>query len=199
MFFDGASSSEGDGIGVVFISPCQEVVSLSYKLEFEVTNNVEEYEALILGMRAAKEMGIEEITIFRNVELIIQQIRNTYRAHNPRLRNYRNEVWDLIDNFFLAFNISFIPRGENTLADSLAVSASLLKFPLPPMTKNDVDIRYRPSMPDNVKHWKVFEDDSELERFLQSVDEFSVLHIDQDPDLEGDPRPEEFLNKIANH
>jgi ribonuclease HI len=199
MFFDGASSSEGAGAGVVFISPCQEVISLSYKLEFEVTNNVAEYEALVLGMRAAKEMGIEEITIFGDAELIIQQIRNAYRAHNPRLRNYRNEVWDLIDNFFLAFNISFIPRGENTLADSLAVSASLLKFPLPPMIKNDVDIRYRPSVPDNVKHWKVFEDDSELERFLQSVDEFSALHIDQDPDLEGDPRPEEFLNKIANH
>jgi ribonuclease HI len=199
MFFDGASSSEGAGAGVVFISPCQEVVSLSYKLEFEATNNVAEYEALVLGMRAAKEMGIKEIAIFGDAELIIQQVRNAYRAHNPRLRNYRNEVWDLIDNFFLAFNISFIPRGENTLADSLAVSASLLKFPLPPMVKNDVDIRYRPSVLDNVKHWKVFEDDSELERFLQSVDEFSALHIDQDPDLEGDPRPEEFLNKIANH
>jgi hypothetical protein len=99
----------------------------------------------------------------------------------------------------LAFNISFIPRGENTLADSLVVSASFLKVPLLPMIKNDVDIRYRPLVLDNVKHWKVFEDDSELERFLQSVDEFSALHIDQDPDLEGDPRPEEFLNKIANH
>jgi ribonuclease HI len=199
MFFDGASSSEGAGAGVVFISPCQEVVSLSYKLEFEATNNVAEYEALVLGMRAAKEMGIEEITIFGDAELIIQQIRNAYRAHNPRLRNYRNEVWDLIDNSFLVFNISFILRGENTLADSLAVSTSLLKFPLPPMIKNDVDIRYRPSVLENVKHWKVFEDDSKLERFLQSVDKFSALHIDQDPDLEGDPRPEEFLNKIANH
>jgi hypothetical protein len=67
------------------------------------------------------------------------------------------------------------------------------------MVKNDVDIRYRPSVPDNVKHWKVFEDDSKLERFLQSVDEFLALHIDQDPDLEGNPRPEGFVNKIANH
>jgi ribonuclease HI len=199
IFFDGASSSEGAGARVVFISPCQEVMSLSYKMEFEATNNVAEYEALVLGMRATKEMGIKEIAIFGDADLIIQQVRNAYRAHNPRLRNYRNEVWDLIDNFFLDLNISFILRGENALADSLAVSASVLKFPLPPMVENDVDIRYRPSVPDNVKHWKVFEDDSELERFLQSVNEFSVLHIDQDPDLEGDPRPEEFVNKIANH
>jgi hypothetical protein len=72
MFFDGASSSEGASAGVVFMSPCQEVMSLSYKLEFEATNNVAEYEALVLGMRAAKEMGIEEIAIFGDAELIIQ-------------------------------------------------------------------------------------------------------------------------------
>jgi ribonuclease HI len=43
--------------------PChlaQETISLSYKLEFDATNNVEEYEALVLGMRAAKEIGIKE-------------------------------------------------------------------------------------------------------------------------------------------
>jgi ribonuclease HI len=54
MFFDGASSSIGVGAGVIFILPCQETISLSYKLEFETTNNVVEYEALVLGMRAAK-------------------------------------------------------------------------------------------------------------------------------------------------
>jgi hypothetical protein len=40
MFFDGASSREGIGVGVVFVSPTQVTISLSYKLEFEVTNNV---------------------------------------------------------------------------------------------------------------------------------------------------------------
>jgi ribonuclease HI len=64
MFFDGASSSTGAGAGVVFISPSQETISLSCKLEFEVTNNVAEYEALVLGLRAAKEMGIREMAMF---------------------------------------------------------------------------------------------------------------------------------------
>jgi hypothetical protein len=40
MFFDGASSREGVGPGVVLVSPVQEIVSLSFKLEFETTNNV---------------------------------------------------------------------------------------------------------------------------------------------------------------
>ena len=45
----------------------------------------------------------------------------------------------------------------------------------------------------------MFKDDLEIRRFLESVDEFSALHIDQDPDLEGDPQRGVFLNKIANH
>jgi hypothetical protein len=181
------------------VSPCQETISLSYKLEFEATNNVAKYEALVLGLRAAKEMGIEEVAVFEDAELIIQQVKNSYRAKHPWLRSYKNEVWDLIDNFFSAFNISFIPREENTLVDSLAVSVSLFRIPLPPKIKYDVEIRYRPSVPENIKHWKVFEDDLEIKKFLQSVDEFSALHIDQDPDLKSHPQPEIFLNKIANH
>jgi ribonuclease HI len=199
MFFDGASSRGGTGAGVIFVSHCQETISLSYKLEFESTNNVAEYEALVLGLRAAKEMEIEGVAMFRDAELIIQQVRNSYRAKHPRLRSYKDEVWDMIDNFFSSFNISFIPKEENTLADSLVVSTSLFRIPLPPKIKYDVDIRYRPSVPDNIKHWKVFEDDLEIKKFLQSVDEFSALHIDKDPHLESLPHPEVFLNKITNH
>jgi ribonuclease HI len=150
----------------------QETIPLSYKLEFEATNNVAEYEALVLGLRAAKDMGIKEITVFGDAELIIQQIKNVYQAKHPRLRSYKNEVWDLIDSFFSAFNISFIPRGENTLADSLATSASNFRVPLPPKLKYDTEVKYRPSIPDNVKHWKVFEDDLEIKRFLRLLKNF---------------------------
>jgi hypothetical protein len=99
----------------------------------------------------------------------------------------------------LAFNISFIPREENASADFLSVTASLLEVLTPPMVRSDVEIKYRPSVPDNVKHWKVFEDDLEIKKFLQYVDDFSALHIDEDPDMEDDPHPGVFLNKIANH
>jgi ribonuclease HI len=197
LFFDGASSREGAGAGVVFVSPAQETISLSYKLEFEATNNVAEYEALVLGLRAAREMGIQEVAVFGDAELVVQQIRNAYQAKHPRLRSYRNEVWDLVDSFFSAFNISFIPREENTLADSLATSASNFKVPLPPKFRYDVEVKYRPSIPDNVKHWKVFEDDLEVKRFLETVEEFSEMHIDQDAVSEEELDGGNFLNKIA--
>jgi hypothetical protein len=62
-----------------------------------------------------------------------------------------------------------------------------------------VEIKYRPSIPDNVKHWKVFEDDIEIKKFLETVDEFSDMHIDQDQESEEIPHAEVFINKIANH
>jgi ribonuclease HI len=123
MFFDGASSKEGAGVGMIFVSPTQETISLSYKLEFETTNNVEEYEALVLGLREAKELGIGELSVFGDAKLIVHHIKNIYQTKHHRLTSYINEVWDLVDNFFSSFNISFIPREENTMVDSLAMLA----------------------------------------------------------------------------
>jgi ribonuclease HI len=110
MFFDGACSKEGSGAGIVFISPTKEVIPLSYKLEFDTTNNISEYEALLLGLKAAKNMGIDKISVFGDSELIIHQIKNIYQTKQQRLKKYRNEVWDYVDNFFLAFNITFVHR-----------------------------------------------------------------------------------------
>ena len=78
------------------------------------------------------------------------------------------------------FELSYIPRALNHLADSLAISTSLFVPPLPPKLSYDVQVKYRPSLLDNVKFWKVFENDDELSKFLQLVDEFSDMHIDQE-------------------
>ena len=68
----------------------------------------------------------------------------------------------------------------NLLDDSLVVSASLFVPPLPPKLSYDIQVKYRPSLPDNVKFWKVFENDDELSKFLQVVDEFFDMHINQE-------------------
>ena len=64
MYFDGSSSKEGVGAGVVLISPSGEVVRLMYKLEFITTNNTVEYGALLLGLKAAKDLGIQQISMY---------------------------------------------------------------------------------------------------------------------------------------
>lgn len=67
----------------------------------------------------------------------------------------------------------------NHLANSLVVSASTFIPPLPPKLNYPIQVKYRPSLPDNVKIWKVFDDDAKLNRFLGVIDEFSDLQIDQ--------------------
>jgi hypothetical protein len=76
MYFDGSSSKEGSGVGILLISPLQEVITISYKLEFETTNNIAEYEALVLGLRATKDMAIYCLAIFGDSKLIINQVKN---------------------------------------------------------------------------------------------------------------------------
>jgi hypothetical protein len=68
MFFDGACTKESAGAGVVFISPSKKTSHLSFKLDFKVTNNIAEYEALLLGLNAAKEKGI------KNCRCLVTQI-----------------------------------------------------------------------------------------------------------------------------
>ena len=72
MYFDGAITQASAGVGVVLISPSKETIHLSYKLDFKTTNNIAKYEALLLGVKDAKEMGIMCIKIFGDADLIIQ-------------------------------------------------------------------------------------------------------------------------------
>ena len=64
MYFDGACSKEGFGVGIVFISPTQEVIPVTYRIEFDITNNISEYEALALGLKVAKDMCIDKLSVF---------------------------------------------------------------------------------------------------------------------------------------
>ena len=115
------------------------------------------------------------------------------------LKFYRNEVWDLIDNFFIAFNISFIPRDHNQTIDSLDLAATYFKIPKVSHLKYPIEVRYRPSVPNNAKHWKVFHDDLEIKQFLELTGEFSTSAIDNDEVIETDQILPFLENIIANH
>ena len=58
LYFDGANSYEGNGAGVLLVSPEGSLIPLSFKVDFEETNNVVEYEALLLGLKMEKNMNI---------------------------------------------------------------------------------------------------------------------------------------------
>jgi ribonuclease HI len=71
----------------------------SYKLTFDCTNNMAEYEELILGLRTLKELGAKRIMVHRDSKLIINQVKGIYQSKHPILRAYRNLVLDLLKEF----------------------------------------------------------------------------------------------------
>jgi hypothetical protein len=115
-----------------------------------------------------------------------------------RLKSYRDEVLNVIVAF-TKFKISYIPRAMNQLANSLVVSASTFIPPFPPKLNYEIQVKYRPSLPNNVKLWKVFEDDAELSRFLGVMDEFSDSQIDQENEHDEETQKPKFRNKIGSH
>jgi hypothetical protein len=73
--FDGSCSSSGSGAGVVLIPPQGEPEPMAFKLEFGNTNNTAEYEALLLGIAAAKQKGVKLLKARGDAELIVKQVR----------------------------------------------------------------------------------------------------------------------------
>ena len=96
MSFDGATNREGAWDGVWINPPKLGTKLCSYNLDFYCTNNMDEYEALVLGLKALKEMGARRIVVHGDFELIINQIKGIYQEKHPRLRAYRNIVLDLL-------------------------------------------------------------------------------------------------------
>jgi ribonuclease HI len=174
-WINGSCASAGSGVGVVLISLGGEVEPMAFKLEFGNTKNTAEYEALLLGITSAKERGVKILKAWGDAELIVKQVKGQYSVKNHKLKNYRNRVLDEIESFE-AFSIEEVPREMNSKADSLAVSASLL-LPHPDFKdkKYQIEIVYRPVVPDNTESWQVFNDDKSLQLFLEN-DEFSFEH-----------------------
>ncbi|XP_073045532.1 uncharacterized protein [Primulina eburnea] len=125
VFVDGASNIAGCGVGVVLISPLEERIKLALRIDFRVTNNEAEYEAVLAGLRAAREIGASRIIIYSDSQLITQQIKGAYEVKNEKMLKYLNLITSQASSF-TDWSIEQIPREENTEADTLAKLAASL-------------------------------------------------------------------------
>jgi ribonuclease HI len=71
LYFDGSACNEGQGIGVVFLSPYGSYFDMSIRLEYFVTNNQTEYEALLFGLEILDFMGVKHLVTFGDSLLIV--------------------------------------------------------------------------------------------------------------------------------
>ena len=123
LYVDGAANSRGSGLGIVLISPEGEMLEQAVRLGFGASNNEAEYEALLHGLRAAKQLGANVLTIHCDSQLIVNQLTGEYMAKDERMMAYRDLAKNLLKGF-REFNIERVGREHNGHADSLAGLAS---------------------------------------------------------------------------
>jgi len=149
----------------------------AYILNFKCTNNMAEYEALLLGLKLIKNLGATKISILGDSDLIIQQMKGNFVTNDLRLRAYRGAAIEIL-NTFSDHQLTKIPRKHNLHAHSLATFASTCKLPFEPNHHFTAEIKHRPAVPDNVKNWQVFQNDTQINNFLTLKEEFSNINID---------------------
>ena len=86
------------------------------------TNNVAEYRALIAGLEKAAELGMDELEVVSDSELLVKQMRGEYKVKNERLRDLFEQASDLA-NRLGSVRYKAVRREHNELADRLVNEA----------------------------------------------------------------------------
>jgi ribonuclease HI len=123
LFFNGSARQQCGGAGVVLIDPSGDQVKYMVYLEFKATNNMAEYEALIFGLSAALSLGIRQLLVKGDSQLIIKQVRGECSCNEPRLAAYLLHVRKL-EKYFTALELQHVPRSDDSAADQLSQRAS---------------------------------------------------------------------------
>jgi ribonuclease HI len=108
---------------VVLIDPSGDQVKYMVHLEFKATNNMVEYEALIFGLSTALSLGICQLLMKGDSQLVIKQVRGECSCNEPRLAAYLLHVRKL-EKDFTALELQHVPRADNSAADELSKRAS---------------------------------------------------------------------------
>ena len=123
LYVDGASNQRGSGVELILVSTERITIEKSLRLNFSTTNNEAEYEALLKGMVIVQKMGGKAVRVFSDSKLVMGQVRGDLEARDSRMQEYLGQVRNIQEKFEV-FDLSHVPRSENTHADSLATLAT---------------------------------------------------------------------------
>ncbi|OGP69918.1 MAG: hypothetical protein A2Z73_03420 [Deltaproteobacteria bacterium RBG_13_60_28] len=121
LYCDGASRGNPGpaGAGALLYDPGGTLKAQLSRYLGETTNNVAEYQALILGLQEAARLGVRKLQVFADSELLVRQLLGQYRVKAPHLLPFWRSAKDELQKFE-SYAISHVPRAENRLADDLA-------------------------------------------------------------------------------
>lgn len=135
--FDGCSKGNPGlaGIGIVIYNKGIEIHS-AYKFIGIKTNNQSEYSALIFGLQEAIKMEIDQISIFGDSQIVINQINGLFKIKSDNLLELNKEANELKKQFkYIEFN--HVPREKNKRADELSNIALFNMYPTTTIEPNN--------------------------------------------------------------
>ena len=88
LYIDGASGSQGSGAGVILISLSKIQIKYAVKLKYNTTNNIAEYEALLIGLKLAIEIKAEHLKVYSDSQLVVNQVKGTCQVKDPSIIRY---------------------------------------------------------------------------------------------------------------
>jgi ribonuclease HI len=86
------------------------------------TNNVAEYRALVAGLEKAVELGVDDLEVVSDSELLVNQMRGEYKVRNPALRELWLKATELASRL-RSVRYRAVRREHNELADRLVNDA----------------------------------------------------------------------------
>jgi ribonuclease HI len=98
-------------------------------LEFPTTNNIAAYEAVLLGLRKLRALGVRSCIVKSDSQIIVGHVEKEFTAKELELIRYLAAVRRM-EKHFMGFTLRHIPRNENTKANEL-VKAAAQKAPMP--------------------------------------------------------------------
>ena len=84
----------------------------------EATNNVAEYQAVLLGIELAKGLGADQVELVGDSQLIVEQVRGNYKVKQAHLQPLREQVLKALGGLG-DWSIRHVKRDENARADEL--------------------------------------------------------------------------------
>ena len=120
LFADGGSRGNPGpaASGAVLVDEGGEVVREVGTFLGIATNNVAEWTGLVTGLEAALELGIDDLAVRLDSELVVKQISGAYRVKHPGLIPLHAKAKSLLRRF-AHVDVRHIPRKQNAIADAL--------------------------------------------------------------------------------
>jgi ribonuclease HI len=111
VYVDRVASYKGSEIGVTMIVSQGEAVNYAMQLLFMASNNIAEYEALLVGLSFAKSVGARRVVVYSDSQLAVNQISGIYEAKDRKIKKYLEELQRIYAEFDKV-EILHIPRTQ---------------------------------------------------------------------------------------